>query len=177
MKNQEFTSKNTSINSNKLPTAFHKFKPDSGERVLDYGCGRFWANTASYCYRNNVRMYLPYDKYNCSDNLNASTLDYLKASSADRVYCCNVLNVIKEDEIVQNIVDDCIHFLCCGGVAIFQIYTGNNSGVGSVTKADCYQRNSKGLAYKMFFEYYINSDDFDVILTNNFIRVIRRLPF
>lgn len=177
MKNQEFTSKNTSINSRNLPTAFRKFKPAPDERVLDYGCGRFWLNTASYCYDNGVRMYLPYDKYNCSDNLNASTLDWLKLSSADRVYCCNVLNVIKEDEIVQFVVDECLSALSSGGMAVFQIYSGNNSGVGSPTKNDCYQRNSKATAYKKFFENYSILDGWYIHFGSVYITVNKDIPF
>ena len=104
MKKQEFTSMNTSINSKNLPAAFRKFKPLEGERVLDYGCGRFWLNTSTYCIDRGVKMYLPYDKYNCSDNLNSAAMAYCELCFVDRVYCCNVLNVIKEDDIIQDIV-------------------------------------------------------------------------
>lgn len=178
MKNQEFTSKNTSINSRNLPTAFRKFKPAPDEHILDYGCGKFWTNTEDYVIeRCGCSLYLPFDKFNVSPYYNESSLEFAEKYGVDRVYCCNVLNVIKEDEIVQYVVDECLSALRSGGMAVFQIYSGNNSGVGSPTKNDCYQRNSKATDYKKFFEKYSVLKGWFVHFGSVFITVNKDIPF
>lgn len=178
MKKQEFTSMNTSVNSRNLPTAFRKFRPEKHDIVLDYGCGKFWRDTEKYVLdRCECALYLPFDKYNCTSFYNEPSIEFADEYGVDRVYCCNVLNVIKEDEIVQDIIDECLSFLRCGGVAVFQIYSGNNSGVGSPTKTDCYQRNCKAFAYGDFFKKYTVSKGWHVLFTSSFVTVSKDLPF
>ena len=111
---QEFTSKNTSINSRNLPSAFRKFGITSGEVVLDYGCGRFWGHARDFCCTQGAELYLPFDKYNLRSSLNETSLEYAHRYGVDKIFCCNVLNVIKEDEIVQYIVDECLDNLSFG---------------------------------------------------------------
>lgn len=147
MKKQEFTSKNTSINSRNLPTAFRRFHPLG--KVLDWGCGRYYDNTEHYCISRGASAYYPYDKYNISSTLNNYT--YTFGFNVDTAYCCNVLNVIAEDDIIKDIIRTVCSRLALRGTAIFQIYEGNRSGVGRETKKDCYQRNMKTEDYLPFF--------------------------
>lgn len=174
---QEFTSKNTSVNSRNLPTAFRKFGVSRDETVLDYGCGKFWVRAREFCLSKGALMYLPFDKYNVGPFCNETTLNYADKYGVDKVFCCNVLNVIKEDSIVQDIVDECLNNLRSGGMAIFQVYTGNNSGVGAPSKNDCYQRNCKATEYKKFFEKYDILEGWYIRFTTVYITVNRDIPF
>ena len=68
---QSFTSKETSINSVKLP-AVYKRATFSAPVVLDYGCGK---------YTEHIRRvipegvdYLPYDPFNQPDDVNRASL-------------------------------------------------------------------------------------------------------
>lgn len=147
MKKQKFTSAGTSINSRNLPRAFRRFAPLG--RVLDYGCGRFWHNTESYCLDRGATAYFPFDPYNCSEGVSRETLESI--DDINTAYCCNVLNVIAEDDIIMDIIQFVCSRLAIGGCAIFQIYEGNKSGIGRETKKDCYQRNLKSEEYLPFF--------------------------
>lgn len=177
MHNQEFSSKNTSVNSRNLPTAFRKFGVGKNEVVLDYGCGKFYDRAAKFCFDRGASLYLPYDKYNCTSNMNNITAEYMEKYGVDRVFCCNVLNVIKEDNVIQYIVDDCLSNLRSCGMAVFQIYSGNNSGVGAPSKNDCYQRNCKAQSYAHFFDKYSILDGWYVRVTSVYITVNRDIPF
>lgn len=144
---QKFTSAGTSINSRNLPAAFRRFAPRG--KVLDWGCGRFYRHTHEFCLSHGATEYLAYDKFNISDNLNTYSLLY--GFNVDTAYCCNVLNVIAEDDIVKDIIRTVCSRLAFGGVAIFQIYEGDKTGVGRQTKKDCYQRNMRTDDYLSFF--------------------------
>jgi hypothetical protein len=69
------------------------------------------------------------------------------------IVCNNLLNVIKEDQILAEIVQ---HIATFDVQAIFSVYEGNKSGIGSATKKDCYQRNETKKSYipllKRFFD-------------------------
>lgn len=174
---QEFTSKNTSVNSRNLPTAFRKFGIGKDDVVLDYGCGKYFGNALRFCYDRKANLYLPYDKYNCGSTVNETSLGYAKKYGVNRIFCCNVLNVIKEDAIIQYIVDECLTNLKPGGMAVFQVYTGNNSGVGAPSKNDCYQRNQKAYDYKKFFKKYDILNGWYIRFTSVYITVNRDIPF
>lgn len=147
MKNQKFTSAGTSINSRNLPSAFRRFAPLG--RVLDWGCGRYSENTREYCLSRGASEYFPYDKFNLSDTLN--DYSWIRGFNINTAYCCNVLNVIVEDDIIKDIIRIVCSRLAVGGCAIFQIYEGNKTGIGRETKKDCYQRNLKTEEYLPFF--------------------------
>lgn len=145
---QKNTSANTSINKNKIPTAFKTYIPHG--IVLDYGCGKYIDHIKKYCFEKGCLGYLPYDKYNQSDDVNKTVLTYGRTWGADTIYCCNVLNVIDSDDIIIDILNDintCMHL---NSVAYIQIYEGDKSGKGKVTKTDCYQRNELTKEYIKF---------------------------
>jgi hypothetical protein len=143
---QEFTSKNTSINSSKLPAVFSmvKFKP--GTINADIGGGKF-DNVAEYLKDKYDATNLVYDPYNRSSEHNSEVIKTIdKNGGADTVTCSNVLNVIKEPEARRSIIQNCYEFLKNGGTAYFTVYTGNKSGVGLATKSG-YQLNLPTSAY------------------------------
>lgn len=148
MKNQERTSAATSINGNKLPTAFSKVYAYG--RVLDYGCGKF-TNMIKLHVNEQGAKYYPYDPYNMDEGTNEATMFIGSKYGFDTIYCCNVLNVIDSDDVIWNILHTMFNMLNNRSRLIIQIYEGNKSGVGAESKNDCWQRNEKAAEYTKFF--------------------------
>lgn len=156
---QEITSKNTSINSNKLPAIYNKIdfsKFGNRFNILDYGCGKF----------NNGRDYIDslggnwwgYDPFNRTETQNM--LCY--SNYYDCIICSNVLNVIADNRIIYYILNRISDFIVYRKQAIFvTVYEGDKSGVGKITKKDCYQRNQVLSDYLKYFN--------DVFCTNDFV--------
>ncbi len=166
---QNFTSANTSINANKLPTAFTKFKPYG--HVLDYGCGKYYEKTKAHCDKTCL-SYHPYDKYNCPDKENDKSINFGIEHGFDTIYCCNVLNVIDNDDVVWEILYKMFMMLNHHSKMYIQIYEGNRSGKGKATKNDCYQRNAKTEYYECFFSAFQGAP-FTYKRTGNIITVIK----
>ena len=138
---QSYSSKNTSVNSKKLPAIYNKIKwhSFSGQTVLDIGAGKYTQHIKDFLSSLDIH-YVPCDPYNCSaeDNLYASCVH------PDVVICSNVFNVIKEKEVIY----DLYFMIASFNVPFFiTIYEGDKSWVGRETKKDCYQRNETIDAY------------------------------
>lgn len=138
---QSYSSKNTSVNSKKLPAVYNKIKwrSFSGQTVLDIGAGKYTQHIKDFLSYWGIH-YVPFDPYNCSaeDNLYASCVH------PDVVICSNVFNVIKEKEVIYDLYSMIASF----NVPFFiTIYEGDKSWVGRETKKDCYQRNETIDAY------------------------------
>lgn len=133
---QKHTSANTSINKTKLPAVYNNYNFEYGSRVLDYGCGKYTDHIKEKMNKLGCEWH-GYDKYNQSDLVNNETETYMKMGF-DVGICANVLNVIDNIDTIKEIIKDVKD--CCN-IAVFSIYEGNKSGVGSETKKDCYQRN------------------------------------
>ena len=136
---QKYTSKMTSINSQKLPASTSKINWSAfyGKTVLDYGCGRF-ENLKIFLENTFHIRYFGYDLYWKGDEENELALK----CTPDIIICNNVLNVIAEDDIVLKIERQIFQIsqeTNCD--FIIQIYEGNKSGIGSPSKKGCYQRN------------------------------------
>lgn len=169
MTTQNYSSANTSINCNKLPTAFSKVRAYG--RCLDYGCGKFTAMTKLHVNEQGCK-YFPYDPYNMDEGTNDATMYIGKKYGFDTIYCCNVLNVIDDNNTIWNILHDMYNMLLPHSRLIIQIYEGNKSGIGKVTKADCYQRNEKTKDYTGFFGAFQGSP-FTYKIQNNIIVVTK----
>ena len=126
---QKYTSKNTSINSKKIPALFGKFSFE-GKSVLDYGCGKYPEIIREYV-EGCSGKYFGYDPYNLGNEIP-------KGQTFDVVTISNVLNVIQEDEVIESIIREAMKL---ASTAIVSIYEGDKSGIGRMTKKDCYQRN------------------------------------
>lgn len=90
---QSFTSRNTSINSKKLPAVYNRAEKHIHGKVLDYGCGKYTALIEAHAKAHGF-AWTGYDKFNQSAEHNAHTF-----RKADVVISSNVLNVIKEKEV------------------------------------------------------------------------------
>lgn len=142
---QEFTSENTSINSTKLPAVFKMISFEPGTVNLDFGGGRF-DNVADYLTQYDV-INLVYDPYNRTKEHNQEVVSTLKkAGGADSATCSNVLNVIKEPEVRQNVLQNIKKLVKPNGKIYITVYEGTGKGDEGPTKSG-YQLNKKTADY------------------------------
>lgn len=138
---QEFTSERTSINADKLPALFKMvtFAPKSMN--LDYGGGRF-DNVTEFLAEKDVEN-LVYDPYNRSAEHNKSVLAKVRSNGgADTITCSNVLNVVKEPEVRQSILNNIKKLLKPNGTVYITVYEGLKDKPEGPTKSG-YQLNRK----------------------------------
>jgi len=143
---QEFTSENTSINFSKVPAVFRLVKNwEPGTINLDYGGGR--ADTAAeYLVQYDV-VNLVYDPYNRTADHNKEVIRLVKEhNGADTATCSNVLNVIKEPEVRQNVLQNIKKLVKPSGTVYITVYEGTGEGNEGPTKAG-YQLNRKTEGY------------------------------
>lgn len=154
---QVITSKNTSINSKKLPAIYNKIDWDAlkidwmvqngGENpigiVLDYGCGRYTEHIQDFVNSKGF-YYIGFDPYwNKIDfMLEIEQISKINGGGLVAVICSNVLNVIPWWTGVKR-VSSLVRYL--GYQAhnryFVTIYSGNKSRKGKETKKDCWQWN------------------------------------
>lgn len=162
--NQQYTSKNTSINK---VTKVYKQYNFSNKLILDYGGGKYDTNKVYLSQFWNT-TYI-YDPYNRTEDENTYALNQIILNNgADIVVCANVLNVIKEDEILENILFNLLKYVKYNGIIYIQIYQGNGRGIGQVTTKG-FQRNEKAkYYYDLIKRVYCNSK---IILKGNIYEI------
>lgn len=151
---QKISSAGTSINSKKLPAIFGKIdwegilidfsqkklreNPSFNGKpvILDYGAGKYTDHIRRFCETRGF-IYKAFDPYNGSD------WDW-DLYVPDVIVCSNVLNVIREDEVINEIHNYITSYNC---VYFITTYEGDKTGVGRATKEDCWQRNQKLSSY------------------------------
>ena len=152
---QTLTSKNTSINSAKLPAIFRKVK-QFNPIIFDYGCGRYTDHIRTHLPGGCV--YLPYDPYNQPDEVNKASRFVLSMATKNGdpvdVVCSNVLNVIDDLDTVKSIAKEIETIVTAtGGTGYITVYEGNKSGIGRQTGPDQYQRNEPIKDYLKYFSH------------------------
>ena len=139
---QEFTSKDTSINSSKLPVIYKLVRFPEGSVVLDFGGGRF-DNGVDYLESIGCEGYV-YDPYNRDSKHNSEVIKAIRANGgADIVLNSNVLNVIKEYTARQSVLKNIKKLVKPSGKVYITVYEGNGSGEGRQSKKDSFQLNRK----------------------------------
>lgn len=158
----DITSKNTSINSKKLPAIYNrlnweellrewadKTRFESTPIVLDIGCGRYTDHIEHFLATKGF-IYKGYDPFWKSEEENKKCL----ALKPFIVICSNVLNVIKDKEVYRNIQSLARSFHYRDkfyreqpSFFFITVYEGDRSYIGQITKKDCYQRNLPLNAY------------------------------
>ena len=133
---QKYTSANTRLNQ--IPCVHKYIDYDSVDTILDYGCGKY-TKFKEFIESKGIE-YHGYDPYHKTAKENTVAL----SCTPDLIVCCNVLNVIGSDIGIEALLRQIASFEC---PVIFSIYEGNGTGVGKVTKKDCYQRNMKAKCY------------------------------
>ena len=153
---QEFTSKNTSINTKKLPAIYNKINWDKarGKTVYDFGCGKPETINLIQDFLEQYDIdYIPYDPYHQS--LADQTVAFERRFDADVYICSNVLCVIKEYDNVQKVINEISNYTTPykNKAFFFKIYEGDKTGQGRETKKDCWQRNQKTKDYLQQFNF------------------------
>lgn len=135
---QAITSKNTALNQ--VASTFKAFNFDDC-LILDYGCGK--GLSKEFCEKtyNNCQVFL-YDPFHGFDETNAFLKGCTK-SDKNIITCNNVLNVLQNDTLKSVIADITSYAINYSFDIIFKIYEGDRSGIGRISKKDCYQRNEK----------------------------------
>lgn len=142
---QEFDSAATSINSSKLPAIYKMVNFNEGDVVIDFGGGRF-DNAVEYIKDKGATL-LVYDPYNRSAEHNEQVLATLEENGgADAAVNSNVLNVIKEPEARQAVLQNIKKLLKPGAPVYITVYEGRGDGVEGPTKSG-YQLNRKTEGY------------------------------
>ena len=139
---QKYTSRNTSVNSRKVPAVFRNLMQDTTPRVIfDYGCGKYIDH--------------PYDPFSQPGDVNERGVRFLahaiNSGITMDIVCASVLNVIDDVDVVSGICDlfTMLHRISGCGVYIF-ISEGDRSGIGKQTGKDQYQRNELTRSYQRF---------------------------
>lgn len=142
---QEFDSAATSINSSKLPAIYKMVNFNEGDVIIDFGGGRF-DNAVEYIKDKGATLVV-YDPYNRSAEHNEQVLATLDENGgADAAVNSNVLNVIKEPEARQAVLQNIKKLLKPGAPVYITVYEGRGDGVEGPTKSG-YQLNRKTEGY------------------------------
>jgi hypothetical protein len=149
---QSISSWKTSIKQ--VPALFRNPNVKFGETNIDIGGGRF--DLATDFLRENGTKNMVFDPYNRSEEVNKSTLDYLRnGNRADTATCANVLNVIAEPDARANVILETAKSVKQNGTAYFMVYEGDGSGVGKETSSG-WQNNRKTADYVSEIEQYFD---------------------
>lgn len=136
---QKYSSRDTSVPQ--VSRAITEYDKRFGFRkrstVLDYGGGRYDL-AIDYAKNHGFNLYV-YDPFWRTDAYNKKSL-MMFTKSPDYIVCANVLNVIKEDAIVEDVVRKIRKLAKKETTVIFVIYERNKDGIGTAT-AKGWQRN------------------------------------
>jgi hypothetical protein len=164
---QEITSAKTSVNQ--ISSTFKKIIFKEGNVNLDFGGGKY--DKATKFLEDLGVSNLVYDPFNRSISHNlAIRYEVFKKSGADTVTVNNVLNVVKEIEVIKDIIFQSSFGVKDGGEVYFLIYEGNKTGVGVETVCG-FQRNQRASDYMDYIKEYFG----DVVRRGNLI--IAKRPF
>lgn len=153
MRTQEFNSAETSLKQVAclFKSKWAEFKPD--DVVLDYGGGRY--NLVANFMADKVAKFHTVDKFNrCEQWNNFHTIAAI-FEGCNVVTCANVLNVIKEDDVVDDVIR-IVHKITSDR-AIFCVYEGDKSGKGRKTQKSSWQRNERAAEYERRIAKYFKN--------------------
>lgn len=166
---QDFNSAKTSLNQVSRIHTNTKFEPNT--IVLDYGGGKF--DKAVEYLANQGVVNLVYDPYNRSAEHNREVLDIIKENNgADYVVCANVLNVIKEESVIINVLEDLDKYCKSNGVIRICVYEGNKSNNQSSNDGKkTFQQNKKTKDYYDIINEVYGKKGYNITLKNNIYEI------
>ena len=152
MTNQEYTSQQTSISV--INKVYTKGEYIRGSNILDYGGGKYDKNI-EYMKQKGCNVVV-YDPYNRSDEYNANTIDFINTHPIQYIVCSNVLNVIKEDDVIAEVLEDISNTKQKnqGCKVYISVYEGDKTGEPKETTKG-WQRNEKTDCYKDVINRFI----------------------
>ena len=169
---QKHSSKNTSVNTTKLPAIYKKIDWRRYNHladdycVFDIGCGRLETQKMilKLMCGIGIKHFYPWDpNHECIGN-KVKTLQAMNNTNTNKVIICScVLNVIDNDKDLNALIASICDMSVIqepNGVyrmnpVYVAVYEGDKSGVGRETKKDCWQRNERLSAYLERFNNYI----------------------
>ena len=164
---QEISSKMTSINT--LNRAYKEIVSQypRATTILDIGCGKYDTNM-KFANEHDF-VWFGVDPYNRSEKWNRENIKamYDWCNAPDIIMCNNVLNVLKEVNVMMNVLGQIYDYARDETDIYITIYEGDKSGVGKVTTKG-YQRNQKLNDYK---DYILEFFDVIDIIKPNIIKL------
>ena len=171
---QKHSSKNTSVNTAKLPVVYSKVdwgryaSLASNYHIVDIGCGRIETQKLiqDKLKRHKIHNFYPMDPYHeCIVDPNIVKQCVNNQINNKVIICSNVLNVIDNDDtllsLIKSLCDMIVIQLIDGTYRMnpcyITVYEGDKSGIGRETKEDCWQRNERLSAYLKMFNSYIKT--------------------
>ena len=152
---QEYDSKDTSVKI--LPATFTKFGLKATDRVLDWGGGQYDIAKKAIEHGYPGIKFEVVDAFNRTKSHNDRILAEYAENPATVLTINNVLNVIKETDIIEDVIRESKEYLAVDGVCYIKIYEGNDvdgkTGNGKVTSSG-WQNNQPAEWYKQFAEKY-----------------------
>ena len=127
-----------------VPAAMNQITWAKDSTNLDIGAGRF-SDATEFLAGKGVEN-LEFDPFNRSADDNFTALSQVVQGPTATVTALNVLNVIAEPEARDNLIRRAAKAVAQDGVAYFQTYEGNGTGVGA-TSRDGWQENRKTATY------------------------------
>lgn len=158
MKTQKFTSKSTSINSNKVPAVFttlsnkaSKLSIDLEKSIIcDSGCGSYPEIIAGHLQQFGAD-YIGRDPYNQPETVNAAFIPAAIKAAAEgknRIFSSsNVLNVICAAEFRAAYLESIADVMSPGEKLYITVYEGDRSGAAGPSGEDSWQENRKYKTY------------------------------
>lgn len=163
---QTYTSKDTSINSSKLPVVFTKpsVKFVKGGTNIDIGGGRFDNATEFLKNEHQVKNSI-FDPFNRDRENNREIVESLQNGKRfDTATISNVLNVIDRPEARANVILEAAKAIKPDGAAYFTVYEGDAKG-GAAATTKGWQENRRLASYKDEISQFFN----DVQIRNGVI--------
>lgn len=166
------TSKATALNQVASTFTNRKFDFDDS-LILDFGCGK--GKSKEFCEKEftncTVCLYDPYHNFNQVDTYITAVANNTEKKKTV-ITCNNVLNVLTNNTLLEVLAQiKKIAELTHTNKIIFKIYEGDKSGIGKITKNDCYQRNEKTENYvQVITDNFNNFNNFN----NNFNFLVQK---
>lgn len=148
---QEHTSAGTSLKQN--ASTFTTYQFDDGERILDWGGGRYDISKRVVEKSYNNVTFEAVDQFNRTEEHNSRVLKEFAKNKATSLTINNVFNVIDSEATIESILAESKKYLKDNGMCYIHIYTGNRSGIGKETSAG-YQRNETADKYEKYVKKY-----------------------
>lgn len=148
------TSRNTSVNKDKIPAIYSKLVNGVyGTHIFDVGCGRWTSHIKKFAKENAMcEHWHGFDPFNQTkehnERVTAIALNEKYFENHPNVFISsNVLNVINSGIRQREYLASIFRMMKDCDECYITVYEGNKSGIGKLTKRDCWQENKKLIEY------------------------------